>query len=294
MEKPVPHSAPSAYLHPQDEIVAATVADGFRAVRHQEGFVRNASQAQVAAALAAECLDPDVLNIVFNPTLLRLGGELVLIDTGLGAAAPPTAGKLLQNLAALGVEPSQVSVVVISHFHGDHIGGLRDAAGRPVFANARVLVPEPEWDFWMSDEHMAAAPDATKPAFQAVRKAFADDFGRRLGRYRWGETVVPGLTAIDAHGHTPGHTSFLAEQGGSQLMILSDVTNHPALFVRNPDWAAGFDMDPDGARASRRRILGMAADGNIRVVGFHFPFPSTGRIVRDGERFRFMPAQWLP
>jgi glyoxylase-like metal-dependent hydrolase (beta-lactamase superfamily II) len=138
---------------------------------------------------------------------------------------------------------------------------------------------------------MNQAPEAMKGAFQGVRRV-CGPVAQNVKRYEMDKEVVPGLTSIAAPGHTPGHTAYMLSSGSAKLMIMSDVTNHPALFVRNPDWSAVFDMDADQARATRRRMLDMAVTERAQVAFYHAPFPATGHIAKEGNGFRFVPVQW--
>jgi glyoxylase-like metal-dependent hydrolase (beta-lactamase superfamily II) len=115
----------------------------------------------------------------------------------------------------------------------------------------------------------------------------------QVNLFVWDDEVVPGVTALDAKGHTPGHTAFMIGSGVDRLLMISDVTNHPALFFTNPDWAASFDMDAHDARKTRHRVLDLAASERLRIAGYHLPFPATGYVERQGTGFRFAPAQWL-
>lgn len=217
----------------------------------------------------------------------------MLIDAGNGEMGAPGTGRLLANLAAAGYAPEQVDLVVISHFHGDHINGLRGKDGSATFANAEVTVPEAEWAFWMDDARMQAAPEASRPAFAAVRRVFGP-MADTVATYAGEKELAPGITALPAPGHTPGHTAFVLASGAERLLVWSDTTNKPELFVRNPGWHAVFDLDPEQAEATRRRLLEMAASERMQVAGYHFPFPATGFIARDGEGYRFVPAFWRP
>ena len=138
---------------------------------------------------------------------------------------------------------------------------------------------------------MARAPDAAKPGFQNVRRVFGP-VAKDVTRFAWDKEVAPGVVAVRADGHTPGHTAFAVTSGGGRLMVMSDTTNHPALFVRNPDWSAVFDMDADRARATRRRLLDTAASERMQVAFYHAPFPATGYIERAGNGYRLEPVQW--
>ncbi len=285
--------APGFYRYKVGDFEVTAVNDGF-ARRPLEGFVRNAELAQVQQAMQEAFLPSDALPITFTTLVLRRsGGGLTLIDTGNGDMGAPTSGHWMKNFRAAGFDPSQVETVVISHFHGDHINGLRLKDGTAVFPKAQVMVPAAEWAFWMDDARMNQAPEAIKGAFQGVRRVFGPIAGD-VKRYEADKEVVPGLTAIAAPGHTPGHTAFMLSSGSGKLMVMSDVTNHPALFVRNPDWAAVFDMDADQARATRHKMLDMAATEKAQVAFYHAPFPATGHIAKDGNRYRFVPVQWSP
>jgi glyoxylase-like metal-dependent hydrolase (beta-lactamase superfamily II) len=287
-----PRQAPGFYRYKVGDIEVTAINDGF-AQRPLEGFVRNAELSQVQQAMQEAFLPGNALPITFNTLVLNQGGRLTLIDTGNGDMGAPTSGTWMANFRAAGFDPAQVNTVVISHFHGDHINGLRLKDGTAVFPNAEVMVPAPEWAFWMDDARMNQAPEAMKGAFQGVRRVFGPIAGN-VKRYEMDKEVVPGLTAVAAPGHTPGHTAYMLSSGNGRLMIMSDITNHPALFVRNPDWSAVFDMDGDQARATRRRMLDMAASERAQVAFYHAPFPATGHIAKDGNGFRFIPVQWNP
>jgi glyoxylase-like metal-dependent hydrolase (beta-lactamase superfamily II) len=287
-----PRQAPGFYRYKVGDIEVTAINDGF-AQRPLEGFVRNAELSQVQQAMQEAFLPGNALPITFNTLVLNQGGRLTLIDTGNGDMGAPTSGTWMANFRAAGFDPAQVNTVVISHFHGDHINGLRLKDGTAVFPNAEVMVPAPEWAFWMDDARMNQAPEAMKGAFQGVRRVFGPIAGN-VKRYEMDKEVVPGLTAVAAPGHTPGHTAYMLSSGNGKLMIMSDITNHPALFVRNPDWSAVFDMDGDQARATRRRMLDMAASERAQVAFYHAPFPATGHIAKDGNGFRLIPVQWNP
>jgi glyoxylase-like metal-dependent hydrolase (beta-lactamase superfamily II) len=282
--------APGFYRYKVGDIEVTAINDGF-ARRPLEGFIRNAELAQVQQAMQEAFLPNDALPIAFTTLVLQQNGRLTLIDAGNGDSGAPTSGQWMKNFRAAGFDPAQVNTVVISHFHGDHINGLRLKDGTAVFAKAEVMVPAVEWDYWMDDARMSQAPEGMKGAFQGARRVFSP-IAKDVKRYEANKEVVPGLTSIAAPGHTPGHTAYMLSSGSGKLMIMSDITNHPALFVRNPDWAAVFDMDADQARATRRRMLDMAAAERAQVAFYHAPFPATGHIAKDGNGFRYIPVQW--
>ena len=285
--------APAVYRYNVGDFVMTAVSDGMNVRELDPAFVRNAEFADVQKALTDAFLPTDKLYVPFNPLLIDTGSDLVLVDTGFADNGPPSAGQLPGNLAAAGVRPEDVTKVVITHFHGDHIAGLRWKSGELVYPNAEILVPQPEWRFWTDEGNEAGAPQAAKPHFQHVRRVFGP-IANEVRRFEWDEEVLPGITALAAPGHTPGHTVLRLESMGGVMLFLADVTNHPALFVRNPDWSAVFDMDADQARQTRHRMLDMAASEGLLVASYHYPFPAVGHIRRAGEGFDLVPAQWMP
>ena len=288
-----PNANVSFYRFRVGDAVVTAVNDGI-ARRPVDGFIRNAPLDEVKASLADLFLPTDTYTIPFTTLVVQAGGKLVLIDTGNGDSGAPTSGTWMSNFRAAGFDPAQVDTIVISHFHGDHINGIRLKNGTAVFPRAEIKVPAPEWDFWMDDARMAAAPDAMKGAFAAPRRVFGP-IAKDITRFAWGAEVAPGIAAVAAPGHTPGHTAFAITAGGGRLLVMSDTTNNPQVFARNPDWAAVFDMDGDLARTTRHKMLDLAATEKMQVSFYHAPFPATGHIARDGEkRYRLVPAMWMP
>lgn len=285
-----PEQAPGFYRYKVGDLTVTAINDGF-ANRPLEGFIKNAELADVQKAMEAAFLPKEALNISFTTLAVQSGDQLVLIDSGNGDSGAPTSGKWMSNFKAAGFDPANVSTVILSHFHGDHINGLRLKDGTAVFPNAAVMVPEQEWAFWMDDGKMSAAPEGAKGAFQNARRVF-DPIKDKVVRFEWEKEIVPGISSVEAAGHTPGHTVFALASGDGKLLAMSDTTNHPALFVRNPDWTAVFDMDGEKAIATRRRLLDRAAADKMQVAFYHAPFPATGHIAKDGNGFELVPVQW--
>jgi glyoxylase-like metal-dependent hydrolase (beta-lactamase superfamily II) len=281
--------APGFYRYKAGDYQITAINDGFFN-RPLEGFIRNAELPAVQKVMADAGLPTTAVPIPFTTLVVNDGKKLTLLDTGNGNSGAPTSGSWMANFRAAGFTPEQVDTIVISHFHGDHINGLRLKEGTAVFPNAEVHVPAPEWAFWMDDARAAAAPDPMKPAFANVRRVF-EPIKSAVKQYAPGGEVVTGVNTIAAHGHTPGHCAFVI---GGKLLALSDATNHPALFVTNPSWQAVFDMDGAAAETTRRRLLDMAVTDKLQVAFYHAPFPATGMIAKDGAGYRMLPAQWTP
>jgi glyoxylase-like metal-dependent hydrolase (beta-lactamase superfamily II) len=256
-------------------------------------FIRNAPFAEVESALADAYMPHDKLATPFTTLVVNTGKKLVLLDTGTGGQIAPSAGVLRANLAAAGISPNAVDLVVISHFHPDHINGIKDKDNDLVFPNAEIMVPEPEWAYWMDDANLNAAPKDLKLTFLNQRRIFAD-IARHVTRFEPGKEVVPGIETVPAAGHTPGHTVFAIHSGDQSLMALSDTAQHPAVFARHPDWQAAFDIDGDAAVATRRKLFDRAAADRMLVTGYHFPFPACGHLVKTATGYEHVPVEWQP
>jgi glyoxylase-like metal-dependent hydrolase (beta-lactamase superfamily II) len=203
-------------------------------------------------------------------------------------------GQLPANLAAAGIDPKSIDTVIISHMHQDHIFGLRTADNGLAFPNAELLVPALEWAYWMNDDAMNKLPDGyTKSVYPGIRKIFAG-IENNVTQYEWGKEIAPGVTAIATPGHTPGHTSFVVASGSAKVLVQSDVTNIPQLFLRHPTWAVMYDIDPVKAAETRKKFYDIASAEKFIVQGYHFPFPSAGYVERDGNDYRLVPVAWNP
>jgi glyoxylase-like metal-dependent hydrolase (beta-lactamase superfamily II) len=234
-------------------------------------FGMNVPPEEFAAVSEANFLSTEVSQFFFTPTVVNTGSELVLFDTGLNAAATTEA------LAGAGYSPDQIDIVVLTHMHGDHIGGLM-TDGAPTFANARYVTGQVEYDFWAA---------AGNEGFDANVRPMADMM-TFLGD---GQDVVSGITGMAAFGHTPGHMVYRLDSEGAGLVIFADLANHPVWSLARPDWEVRFDADKAMAAESRRRILGMIAADRIPAIGYHMPFPAVGYVDTgsDGAEFRWVP-----
>ncbi len=265
--------------------------DGVLSRDRPAGFVRNASDEEVDEAFAAAGMPRDKLTLTFTALAIHTGGGVVLIDTGLGESGPPGTGALMANLSAAGIAADDIGTVIISHFHADHIGGLRRKDGALAFPKAEIMVPEPEWRFWMDEGLASTAPDAIKGNAATCHTMF-DSIAKQVRRYEWGEEVLPGFTAVKASGHTPGMSAMQIASGNDAMMFVADITNNPLIFARHPEWQAMFDLDPQEATITRKTLLDRAAADHMRLSFFHAPFPATGFIVKNGGGFEYLPALW--
>ena len=284
---------PGVYRYKLGELQLTALYDGTWYLPIDDKFVRNANGATVNAALAAAFLPPSVLPITFTALLVNNGRKLTLIDTGTAGQITDTAGFMNANLNAAGVQPADIDTIVISHFHPDHIDGIKTKDGDKVFANAEILVPEPEWKFWMDDGNMSRATGAVHKYFLNARRIFKD-IAKQVRPFKPGAEVAPGIVSLAAYGHTPGHTAFAIHSGNRSMLAMSDTVRNPYLFVRHPDWQPIFDMDGPLAVKARRQMLDRAVADRMLVEAYHFPFPACGHIVKNGSGYELVPVMWSP
>ncbi len=252
--------------------VTALLAGTRTSDKPQETFGLNATPEEFAALSAASFIPADKTQSFFTPTLVNTGAELILFDTGLSADGT------LAALTAAGVSPDQVDVVVLTHMHGDHIGGMMNGDA-PTFANARYVTGSVENDFWA----LAANEGYDKNVRPLLDKTtFLDDGG----------SVASGITAIAAFGHSPGHMVYQLESDGQRLMLTADTANHYIWSLARPDWEVRFDADKPAGAATRKAVFGMIAADKIPFIGYHMPFPALGYVEAQDGGFRYVPASY--
>jgi glyoxylase-like metal-dependent hydrolase (beta-lactamase superfamily II) len=284
---------PGAYRYKLGEYQLTALYDGTWFVPIDDKFVHNATAAQVDEALSEAFLPPRVLPVSFTALLVNTGAKLVLIDTGTAGQITDTAGVMLDNLSLAGVAPADIDTILISHFHPDHIDGIKTKDGAKVFPNAEILVPEPEWAFWMDDGNMSRFDGVVHKYFLNARRIFSDIAGD-VHRFKPSAEVAPGIVSVPAYGHTPGHTAFAVHSGNQSLLVMSDTAREPWLFVRHPQWQPSYDMDGPLAAKARTDMLDRAAADRMLVEAYHFPFPACGHIVKSGSGFDLAPVMWAP
>lgn len=284
---------PGFYRYKIGDFEVTTFNDGFVKVPKLDAFVVNQPLDAIQKVLEESFIPKDDVRVQFNPLLVNTGSKLVLFDSGFGDNGAATQGQMLTNMAAAGIDPKAIDVVVISHFHGDHISGLRAKAGSANFPNAEIMVAAEEWAWWTNDSETSKAADVWKGQIANVKRVF-EPIANDVKRFEYGKELVTGITAIDARGHSPGHAAFVIASGNAKLMYIADVTNHPAIFARHPEFRLWADMIPDLALTNRRKLLDMLAAERMPMTGYHYPFPAVGYIAKRGDGYDFHPASWQP
>ena len=290
---PTGRETPGIYRYRIGSFELTALYDGIWYRPMTEKFIRNAPFADVEHALADAFMPADKLATPFTTLVVNTGQKLVLIDTGTGGQIAPSAGVLRANLVAAGIDPQAIDLIVISHFHPDHINGIKDKDNDLVFPNAEIMVADAEWAFWMDDANINAAPSDLKLTFRNQRRIFSD-IAPHVARFNHGAEVASGIETLAAPGHTPGHTVFAIHSGDQSLLVLGDTAQHPAVFARHPDWQAAFDIDGDAAVATRKALFDRAAADRMLVTGYHFPFPACGHLVKTASGYEHVPVLWQP
>ena len=282
---------PGWYRYKLGGLTVTMVTDGFGEAPVQ-GFVVNKPLAEVQAAFQANFLPTDKYRRPYNMTVVETRRGYVVFDTGTGPqAAGSTSGKAMQNLRAAGIDPARVSTVVISHVHGDHINGLTTAEGLRAFPNAELVICQTEYRWWTDQGNITRSPEYQRGNFANVARRF-QPYADRIRVIRDNGEVMPGIRAVPAFGHTPGHSCFVIADGNASMMYVADCTNRPVPLALHPDFHIVFDFDGAMAERSRRRIYDMVSADRTAITGFHFPFPAHGHMVREGQGYRFRLADW--
>jgi glyoxylase-like metal-dependent hydrolase (beta-lactamase superfamily II) len=297
---PASKQAPGFYRYKVGSIEVTAITDGARSSPIPEGYIRNANKEQINEALGALYLEKDKLTTPFTATVINTGPKLVVIDTGLGPAmyeqSKGAVGQLHTNLQAAGIDRNNVDVVIISHFHPDHINGLLNVDNKPAFPNAEIMVPAAEWAYWSNDDNMSKAPagGALEGNFKNIRRVFGA-LGNKVTQYQPDKELAPGIASYPTYGHTLGHTSHIVSSGSAKVLVQADVTAGAAmLFVRNPGWHNMFDMEASMAEQTRRKLYDMAATEKLMIQAYHLPFPALVHVEKNGNGYREIPVPWNP
>ncbi len=253
-----------------------------------ETFGTNQSAETVGTLLSENFLPTDQFVNSFSPTLIDTGSDVILFDTGFGKAGRAQgAGRLIEGMAAAGYMPEDVTTVVLTHLHGDHIGGLMED-GNPAFPKARYVTGQAEYDFWVDTARAGTPAEGNHKAVLANVRPLAE----KMTFIGDGGEVAPGINGILAAGHTPGMMIFNVESAGRRLILTADTANHFVLSLQRPEWEVRFDMDKAAAAATRKKVFDMIATDKTAFLGYHMPFPAVGYAEKQETGYRFVPKSY--
>ena len=280
---------PNIYQFRFGEFIITQILEGHVTRKDMHPFVATNATADEVQSVAREHYAPyPDLEHGFVCTVIKTSTNLIVVDPGFGQNSPlPTAGFFMQSLCAAGYSADQVDTVIISHSHPDHIGGLM-TDGKATFGNAEIIYGRAEFEFWQRGEFISEMRQPTLALFNKVALPLRD----RMRFIEPDEIILPGLTALNAFGHSAGHLVFHIESAENRMMMLNDTVAHYVASFARPDWHFSMDDDAEAAAITRKRILDQVATDQIPVTGFHLPFPSLGYVDTSGKGYRFHPATY--
>ncbi|MFZ0622037.1 MAG: MBL fold metallo-hydrolase [Pseudolabrys sp.] len=287
LARTLPAFAAAPYTIKHGAFELAVVSDG-HLVLPTSFLAPDAPAAQRDALLKAAGQTGEQYNSPTNVTLIRSGTDLILVDMGSGDRFMPTAGKLWDNLKTAGIDKAEITKVVFTHGHPDHLWGAIDELDELIMPDATFYVASAEWSFWTGDNATRGLPPERAGFVTGARRNYAAIKGK-MKMVKGGDEIVPGLRIADTPGHTQGHVS-LELVGGDGLIIGGDALTHPLISFQHPDWKPLADHVPDQAVATRRKLLDRLATDRSRLIGFHLPFPGVGTVERKDGAYRFVPA----
>ena len=265
-------------------MAATIVSDGPLLLHAPEQIFPGPGAAALDASLAASGQRTDRIRVEQNCLLLQTAGKQVLFDNGMGSAKlyGPDSGRLLENLRAAGVAPSEIDAMVLTHAHSDHCWGTMGDDGTPNFPNATLYLSQAELEFWST----AASGRGMARSVAGFRKHILP-LRDRIQLIRDEDEFLPGVHALATPGHTPGHMAFLFDGG---WCLTGDVAFHDPLSYSFPDAESVYDTDREHAVRTRRRLLERLVTERLAIVGYHHPWPGLGRLERSGGSYRFVAA----
>jgi glyoxylase-like metal-dependent hydrolase (beta-lactamase superfamily II) len=277
---------------------ATVISDGYGPIPVGPIFAMNASEAELAPVLKANFMPP-VIQVTNNPLVVDTGRGRLLVDTGFGEKIGPPFGSfpgLEENLRRAGITPESIDLVVISHCHLDHIGGLVTKSGALAFPRAQFVFVDTEWNYWTGNRYESEVNSSPMPdPFKRATIAAAENLPPIAVRSRFvkqGGEITSGVHYIAAPGHSPSHAAILFTSGKEQFMHMGDIAHSPVTSLQHPEWTPVFDYEPAQAIKSRRAVLDRVATDGVMAMGYHFPFPAIGHVVRHGSAYHWEAAQW--
>ena len=284
-----PAQPPGFYRFKIGGLSAVVLSDGFAKIGpiHPMFAAEANSKDEVDRTLEMNFHPTDAVNVEFNVLCVKIGPEIILIDSGSGSGAKGTTGKLAGNLAAAGIRPEQITAVVVSHAHGDHISGLVDGE-RLTYPNARIFMNKVEHDFWAGSPDLATSrlgADQRKGMIAGAQRTLAQ-VKPKLELVKGGDKIVGGLELVDTPGHTPGHLTVIIADGKDQLVAIGDLAHNHVIMFDRPSWTVAFDVDPKMAAETRKKMFERFTADRARILAYHLPWPGLGHISSLGHRPR--------
>lgn len=273
----------------------STISDGLLKLPPLPTYAPTADPKEVEQVMVERFWSPDELSLYFNALYIDTGAHKVLIDTGAGVELGSGLAKLTQNLGSIGVHPQDIDTVIITHAHPDHVGGIVASNGQLTFPNARYYISEAEWQFWTApaiDLSPLKIPDQFKQGITAAARKHLGAIANKVNHFQPNQEIIPGITAIAATGHTPGQSALRITSGNAQLIVAADVFFNEAFDLEHPKWQTGFDLNPQQAVTTRRRLLDQIVDNRTMVIAYHMPFPALGHVRSRGDHYEWEPILW--
>jgi glyoxylase-like metal-dependent hydrolase (beta-lactamase superfamily II) len=274
------------------------IPDGFLWGEPVQQYAIDVSDAEIVTLFGPYFLDPHRIQLSMSPILFRWGPDLILVDTGIGNVLGAPVGLLHPGLSALGIKPEEISAVLLTHLHVDHVGGSFDPVNKKsLFPRARVFISEAEIEFWSTpnpdiSELRDVPTELIDLTIKTARDAL-DALAQQLKPFGPENELLPGIGSIPLPGHTPGQSGYLFNSEGSQFLVVGDAMHDPVLHIQRPEWTSMGDARRQQTVKTRRQLLARLADEKLRFQGFHFPFPGIGHVRRNGiDRFEFVPERW--
>jgi glyoxylase-like metal-dependent hydrolase (beta-lactamase superfamily II) len=294
-----PHGS-GFYRFKVGDFAATVISDGYGSIPLRPLLAPNASEADFKELLKANFMGPTVQG-TSNILVVDTGSQRILVDSGWGEKLGPAFGnfsKLQTNLQRAGITADSIDLVVVSHGHLDHVGGLVTKSGAPAFPKATYVFVDTEWNYWTgkqfeADVAKSPMPDPIKQGTVAAAKDNLPPIASRSRFVKQGSEIATGVNYVAAPGHSPAHAAILFSAKNEQLLHLADVVHNPVTSIQHPEWTPVFDYDPVLSIKTRKSILNRVASERLLAMGYHFPFPGLGHVVRQGNGYRWVPTQWV-